>query len=259
MKKGLIYILVFCLIIGITIKQEYYINNLKKELNLLIEEVQQLNNKISKILSVISSPDFSKMRYMTVQIKVGKAGGAGILVEDKNNFLYILTAQHITKSKGTLSIRLINSATDEYIDIKNINRENVFIDKAVDLSLIKISKPKGDFTFIKLAKTRPEIGTKIYTIGHPLNFKYTINEGIVTNYSKRIGFTKIKAEYTQLSAPTVNGNSGGAVLNRNTELVGIVVGIMYADGGWFGDTRLFPNISFAVKLEDIKRFLQEVE
>jgi len=129
----------------------------------------------------------------------------------------------------------------------------------VDLALVKIPKPKGNFNYISLAKTKPEIGTKIYTIGHPLNFKYTINEGIITNYSKRISCTQIKAEYMQLSAPTVRGNSGGAVVNKNTELVGIIIGIMYADGGWFDDTILFPNISFAVKLEDINRFLEEIK
>jgi len=248
-------ILVFCLI-TIVVYQFCYIKiaikNLTVNLNLLKKSITELFENIEK------KPDFDKMKSITVQIKVGKVGGAGILIKGTKKYLYILTAQHITTKKGKVSVWILDS-NNKFVKIYNINRKNVFMDRTTDLSLIKIPRPKGNFDYITFVNRSPNVGTKIHTIGEPLNFKYTLNEGIVSNYSDRISCTNIKAEYMQLSAPTIRGNSGGAVVNGKTELVGMIIGIMYIDGGLFENRLLFPNIAFAVKIEDIKRFLKDIE
>lgn len=263
-KRWLKNILILFLII--TVSYQFYcvkmlVKTVTNSLNLLKDNVADI------IQNIDPKPDFDKMKLVTVQIKVGKPdkiprpGGAGVLIKGTKKYLYVLTVRHIIKHKGQIAIkfRKTNKA-DDYIIIENINRKNIYIDKKVDLALIKIPKPKGNFHYINLVKTTPEIGTNIYIIGHPFNFAYTINEGIVTNYTERLTYSKKRTKFLQLNAPAINGNSGGAVVNGNTELVGIMRGIMYIDKGlFFKDITLFPNYSFAIKLEDINRLLKEVE
>jgi len=212
------------------------------------------NNVAELIQNIEHKPDFDKMKLTTVQIKVGKPGGAGIIIKGTKNYLYILTARHIVDRRGKIVIKIRKGLeVGEFVIVKDVDRKNIYQDAKVDLALIKVLKPFENIPYLKLGENTPNVGTKIYTIGHPFCFAYTINEGIVTNYTKRFSCTGRKEEYLQSNAPAMNGSSGGAVVNGDTAVVGISIGIMYIE------KTLFPNYSFATKLEDIKRFLKKVE
>jgi len=269
LKRKLTTLAIWILVIVIGFQfcyTEVTIRRLNKNLNTLKQTITNISTAtLDAIKNLDKKPDFHKLKLATVQIKLGKfdkkpaPGGAGVLIKGIKKHLYILTVQHITKKKSILSVK-IRKTNDEYITLENINKKLIYQDDKVDLALIKIPKPKGEFIYLDLAENNPNIGNKVTIIGHPFCFPYTLNEGIITNYSKRISCTKEKAEYFQLNAPAINGNSGGAVVNNNTELIGIMMGIMYIDKEtFFKDIMLFPTYSFAVKTEDIKRFLQEVE
>jgi len=201
-----------------------------------------------------SKPDFNKIITSTVEIRVGLAGGAGIITKIDKEFFYIITAKHITECKGQIDIQINNDG--KLVRIKNISRENVFQDTEVDLALIKVAKIKGKFNYIPLSKKRLTIGEEIYTIGHPTGMWYTINKGIVSNYSKRV-FGGNKNEYLMISAPSWYGNSGGAVFTSKNELVGIVVGIMYVLDNTGKNATYLVNMTFAVQISDIDRLLKE--
>jgi len=263
-RRWLKNFLIVLLIITVSY-QFYYVKILVKVIN---NNLVLLTDNIAEIIQNIDpKPDFDKMKLATVQIKIGKpdgipkAGGAGVVIKGTEKYLYVLTVRHIINNKGQITIKFRKTnKIDDYIMIENVDRKNIYEDKIVDLALIRVPKPEGNFHYIDLAKIPPKIGTKIYIIGHPFCFAYTINEGIVTNYTERLSYSKKEWIFLQLNAPAINGNSGGAVVNGNTELIGIMRGIMYIDKGYFfKDITLFPNYSFAIKLEDIKRFLKEVE
>ncbi len=203
------------------------------------------------------NPDFLKMRQATVEIKVGKAGGAGAIVHIDEEYLYVLTANHIVKRRGTIHVRVKDTSGEATI-IKNIPRKNISSSKTVDLSLMKIAKPTGVFGYFPLGKVAL-IGEDIYTIGHPLNTHYSINKGIVSCYKKRT-YNNKKEEYLVVSAPSFSGNSGGAVVDSKTELIGLAVGIMYAGEkptSLKSRTIYLFHMTYAVRLQDIKKFLEE--
>lgn len=252
MIKKIIKIILYSLIIIALVCNFYFDIKTVKELN------EGLNSLKETITDLFQKPDFEELKSITVQVKIGKAGGAGILIKETEKYLYISTAQHITRRKGKVSVWLLD-INGKFVKIIDIDRKNIFEDKILDLALIRILKPKAQFNYVNFAKNSPVVGTKIYSIGHPLMFRYTFNEGIVTNYTKRISCTKKEAVYLQISAPSIGGNSGGALINEKNELVGMVIGIMYIDKGIFKGQILLPHISFAVKIEDIKRFLKEID
>jgi len=201
--------------------------------------IENLNRKCRK-------PDLLITKLATVQIKAGKAGGAGVIFKIDEDYVYILTAKHIFSKKGKIDVLIYIDKEDKII-VKNISRDNVYKDEELDLAIVKVSKPKGKITSLSLAKENSLIGTKIYTIGHPLNFHNTFNIGIVTNYTTRL-FDNKPGKYMLISAPAINGNSGGAVINCDNEIVGIVTGIMYIRQPRY---TLLPHMTFAVTLEGI--------
>lgn len=204
-------------------------------------------------------PDFDKYRKATIEIKVGKPGGAGVIFKIDNNHMYILTVNHIFKNNGRIDIQLRDKHWNK-VKIENISRENLYRDRKADLALLKIPRPEGDFVFLPVADRPAEIGDKIYTIGHPLRFFHTIMKGIVSNFVKRI-YNNKKIEYMMISVSSFNGNSGGAVVDTRGKIVGIVSGVMYLDKiGILSSAKILINqLTFAVKIEDIKRLIKEVE
>ena len=228
---------------------------------LILFGVQSIQNyRIYFKIKEFQSPDYSLIKKATVEIKIGKSGGSGVIIENNKDkkHLYILTAKHIVLEKGKIII-LIHDKNNKRYFIKNISRDNVFKHKKLDLALIKVIAPKGDFEKLKLKNQNPEIGKIVYTIGHPVNMHYTLNRGIVSNYTHK-KFLGIEGEYLLISAPSFNGNSGGAVINYENKLIGIVVGIVYVPINKSGSQRIFlPHMTFAVKISDIKDFIEEVK
>jgi len=166
----------------------------------------------------------------------------------------------VVDCKGEIEIQATNVENQCFVRIKDINRENVYKSDEIDMAVIKVPKPEGKFITLDLATERPEIGTKIYTIGHPLSIGYTVQTGIVSNYTKR-NFGDNKKEYMIISAPAFNGNSGGACVNCYNEVIGIVVGIAYIrEEKLFNDNNFYiTHMVFVVTIDDINKFIEEVE
>jgi len=205
-----------------------------------------------------SKPNFNKLILSTVQIKFGKPGGAGIMFHQDDNYLYMLTAKHLTKSRGEIQV-FIRNKQGKFLRVRKIPKENVFRHRELDLALVKIPRPKGEFCNISLANKDIELGDTVYTIGHPVKHYYALNRGTASCYKKRT-IANIKRRYLTITAPSFSGNSGGAVVNSNMELVGIAVGIYY-----IGDKPNPPksktiylfHMTYSVMLEDIRDFLEE--
>lgn len=201
-------------------------------------------------------PDFKSLKLSTVEVKVGRAGGAGNIIDQDEEYLYIISARHVIDAdrKGKIQVKVTNTNNEKFI-IK-VPRKDVKVDRLVDVGLIKVKKPKGEFKSLSLCKESPGVGTKIYTIGHPIGFHYTVNVGIVSNYVKRKWMDGHEM-YMLISAPSFSGNSGGATINCNNELVGIVVGVMYV--GKKSKPMYLYHLTIATNLEHISRFLDELK
>ena len=281
-RKWIIYVL-FVLITVAMVSQQCSIRDYKNDVQSVIETLScEVNEKIDKLidttkeikdnvynltenmfyllLHVDPKPNIEKIKNATIQIKVGKAGGAGIVIEDNGSFLYALTAKHITERKGKVGVVVINTETNKKIVIKNINRKNIVEHKLVDLALVKIPRPEGKYEVLELAEKEPEVGKTIYTVGHPVGTYYTVNVGIVSNYIKNL-FAKRKGTYMMVSAPSIFGNSGGAVVNNKSQVVGICSGIM-----WLGknpkkiEKAIFiPHMTFTIRLNDIKDLMEKIK
>lgn len=170
-------------------------------------------------------PDFKYLMLTTAQIKSGRAGGAGSIVREDEEYLYILTAKHVLTAGKPHRVLLKDVHGENHFF--DVHIKDLWIDENYDIGFVRIKKVDDTkFEILNVSSDLPTIGEKIYTIGHPINVHYTVNTGIVSNYVKCSYHSEL-LNLMMISAPAFSGNSGGAVINCNNELVGVVVGIRY--------------------------------
>ncbi|HEX6037011.1 surface-adhesin E family protein [Longimicrobium sp.] len=90
---------------------------------------------------------------------------------------------------------------------------------------------------VQLAREAPTVGEEVVAIGAPEGLTNTVSNGIVSAYREVEG-----QRMMQITAPLSEGSSGGPVLNRRGEVVGVSVAIYQAG----------QNLNFAVPLDDVR-------
>ena len=118
--------------------------------------------------------------------------------------------------------------------------ELIKYNSVLDLAVIRIDRQLQPLPIYQGRKPLVR-GQKVVAIGSPLGFFNTVSDGIIS------GFRKIdNVDMIQFTAPISNGSSGGAVLNMQGEVVGIVT-LGFDEG---------QNINLAVGYEFIHGFVR---
>ena len=173
-----------------------------------------------------------------VQVQVGQrdenddffavGGGSGVVI--KKNGL-IITNHHVIADADI--VRVI------FEDGRMYEAEIIGSDKLTDVGLIKIEKVALSPIVIGNS-ARIFVGDLAVAIGHPLTLgaEPTVTTGIVSALNRRldVGNDAMNSAVTlfgliQTDAPITRGSSGGALLNKNGELIGITTAIATADVG----------------------------
>lgn len=94
---------------------------------------------------------------------------------------------------------------------------------------------------VQLAREALTVGEEVVAIGAPEGLTNTVSNGIVSAYREVEG-----QRMMQITAPLSEGSSGGPVLNRRGEVVGVSVAIYQAG----------QNLNFAVPLEDVRAVVE---
>jgi len=164
--------------------------------------------------------------------------GSGVVISSDG---YIITNWHVAGDKfSTCYVTL----EDGSINSGNV----VWADSSLDLAIVKINK--AGLKSLNIGNSENlQLGQEVWAIGNPVGveFQRTITKGIVSGLNRTI---KIEDEngksymedLIQTDASINSGNSGGALINKNGELIGInTVKITTAEG-----------IGFAVPINAIK-------
>ncbi len=170
--------------------------------------------------------------------------GTGVIISKEG---YILTNQHVAGSQySTCYITLKNGVTD--------NGVVVWASEDLDLAIIKINiknLPEANLGNSDNIK----IGTSVYAIGNPVGYELqrTVTSGIISGTNRIIKTeddnTKSYLEGLIQTDATINqGNSGGPLINKNGEIIGITtLKIEDAEG-----------IGFAIPINIVKPILKKL-
>ncbi|MEI7730097.1 MAG: tetratricopeptide repeat-containing serine protease family protein [Verrucomicrobiota bacterium] len=127
----------------------------------------------------------------------------------------LMTARHVFREAERAEIHTFGG---EYIRVTGLLAE----DRPRDLCLFEVERVPTNAVALKIARTVPEVGQPIFTVGCPLGLEWTASEGIVSNL-RPIPGAGVAVQHT---VPISKGNSGGPIMNTNGEVVAVQTGTM---------------------------------
>ena len=178
------------------------------------------------------------------QVSRGAISGSGFLISADG---YILTNNHVveTAMEKNLPVTVMLYSGKEY------SAEIVGGDSASDVALLKIRGQ--DFPFATLGSFgNTLVGEQIYVIGNPLGeLTYTMTAGIVSALDRSIPVTgTLSIDMFQIDAAINNGNSGGPIINRFGQVIGIT-SAKYASNGVEG-------LGFGIPIDDALKVVDDL-
>lgn len=142
--------------------------------------------------------------------QVQRGLGSGVIVSADGT---ILTNNHVVDGAEKITVELS--------DNKKYEAKIVGTDQLSDLAVIKIEAQ--NMPFLNLGNSDVvRVGDIVLAIGNPLGIGQTVTAGIISAKGRRTGLSDGSFEdFLQTDAPINRGNSGGALVNLNGELIGI--------------------------------------
>jgi Do/DeqQ family serine protease len=149
--------------------------------------------------------------------------GSGVII-DANG--YILTNHHVVDGADQIKVDLT--------DNRSFDARLVGADPPSDLAVLKVEATNLPvLTLGDSDKTR--VGDVVLAIGNPLGVGQTVTMGIISAKGRQTGLSNGSFEdFLQTDAPINRGNSGGALVSTNSELIGINSQILSPSGGSIG-------------------------
>ncbi|MDG1729058.1 MAG: trypsin-like peptidase domain-containing protein [Algibacter sp.] len=168
--------------------------------------------------------------------------GSGVIINANG---YIVTNNHVIKNAHELSVTLNNN--------KTYTAELIGADSKTDIALLKIEADE-ELPFVTFADSdNAKIGEWVLAVGNPFNLTSTVTAGIISAKSRDLSGTS-RQSFIQTDAAVNPGNSGGALVNTNGELVGINTAISSQTGSYVGYSFAVPSNIARKVIEDIMEY-----
>ena len=162
----------------------------------------------------------------------------------------ILTADGIVVS----NYHVVGMATEIRVvttDRREYDARVVLADKASDLAILQLDQAEG-LPFLDLRDSDGvEVGELALAIGNPFGVGQTVSMGIVSATGRNQLGLAVFEDFIQTDAAVNPGNSGGALINTQGQLVGINTAIFSKSGG-------FQGISFAIPSPQASRVVNQI-
>lgn len=132
--------------------------------------------------------------------------GSGFFVSESGQ---LITSRHVLQGVARAEVKLPRG---ERYPLTTVLAE----DPKADLLKLSVTVPGGT-PFLKVADIRPQVGEHVLVVGSPLGLEQSVSEGLVS----AIRTIRDRGEFLQISAPISPGSSGGPVVNRQGQVIGV--------------------------------------
>ena len=170
--------------------------------------------------------------------------GSGVIISPDG---YIITNHHVVENSSEVII-----TTN---DNREYEAEIIGSDEVTDVAVLKINSNEK-FEYILFGDSEnSEIGQWVLAVGNPYNLNSTVTAGIISSKSRDLNeYDQINQSFIQTDAAVNVGNSGGALVNINGELIGINTAIQSMTGGFVGYSFAIPSNIVRKIFEDILEY-----
>ena len=167
--------------------------------------------------------------------------GSGVIIDAAKG--YILTNNHVISQADKISVQLN--------DGREFDAKLIGGDDQSDIALLQVQNP-SNLTQIAIADSdKLRVGDFAVAVGNPFGLGQTATSGIVSALGRSGLNLEGLENFIQTDASINRGNSGGALLNLNGELIGINTAILAPGGGSIG-------IGFAIPSNMAKTLSQQL-
>jgi len=183
--------------------------------------------------------------FRNQQPQVRQGSGSGVILSSDG---YIVTNNHVVEDAQKIKV-ILN-------DKREFDARLVGTDPSTDLALLKIDQE--DLPYLTYGNSENlQLGEWVLAVGNPFTIGTTVTAGIISARARNIGInqdTYSIESYIQTDAAVNPGNSGGALVNQQGNLVGINAAIASRTGSYVGYSFAIPVSIVKKVVEDLKEY-----
>jgi Do/DeqQ family serine protease len=178
------------------------------------------------------------------QPKENIASGSGVIISDDG---FIITNKHVINNAEEIEVVLNDKRT--------YSAKILGEDSNSDLALLKIDENKLPFLEFDNSNNL-KVGEWVLAVGNPYNLNSTVTAGIISAKSRKINILNDGGieSFIQTDAAINSGNSGGALVNTNGNLIGINTAIQSKTGSFSGYGFAIPSNMVEKIINDLKLY-----
>ncbi|WP_027003524.1 Do family serine endopeptidase [Hugenholtzia roseola] len=176
------------------------------------------------------------------------SSGSGVIVDAKG---FIVTNNHVIEGADRIDVVMD--------DRRSFEATLIGKDPTTDLAVLKI-EPKEDLPFLSFGNSdQVRVGEWVLAVGNPFDLTSTVTAGIVSAKGRNINILRRNdgmgiESFIQTDAAVNPGNSGGALINTNGELIGINTAIATNTGSYAGYSFAVPANLARKVVSDLKEY-----
>jgi len=209
-----------------------------------IEEAQQKVNRVKKIKGFLAEKENNNKDNNQTAENIESMSTGFLITSDG----FVLTACHSVGKAENVEV----TYNQKKYTAKVIGR-----DESIDAAVLKIDG--NDFSFLPIASSDAvKTGDAVFTMGYPqITLQGTepkFTEGSISSLS---GLTD-NPQYFQISVPIQPGNSGGPLVNKNGEVIGLIVAKLNDVSSLLKTGSVPQNVNYALKSSFILSFFESV-
>ncbi|MDQ2794052.1 MAG: Do family serine endopeptidase [Bacteroidota bacterium] len=177
----------------------------------------------------------------------GQGSGSGVIIAANG---YIVTNNHVIDKASKIEVVLD--------DKRKFEAELVGADPNTDLAVLKVKA--DNLPFIKYGNSDDvRVGQWVLAVGNPFNLNSTVTAGIISAKGRNIDILRRKdnmgiESFIQTDAVVNPGNSGGALVNLNGDLIGINSAIASHTGSYEGYSFAIPSSLASKVVDDLLKY-----
>ncbi len=174
-----------------------------------------------------------------------ESSGSGVIISADG---YIVTNNHVVDQADEIEV-ILN-------DKRTFKATVIGTDPTTDLALIQIKAQ--DLAMVSIGNSdQTRVGEWVLAVGNPFNLESTVTAGIVSAKGRNINILRENyaiESFIQTDAAVNPGNSGGALVNMQGELIGINTAIASPTGSYSGYSFAIPSNITSKVVEDLMNF-----
>ncbi|RZK22908.1 MAG: Do family serine endopeptidase [Hymenobacter sp.] len=177
----------------------------------------------------------------------GEGSGSGVIIAANG---YIVTNNHVIDKASKITVVLD--------DKRKFDAELVGADPSTDIAVLKVKA--DNLPFIKYGNSdEVKVGQWVLAVGNPFSLNSTVTAGIVSAKGRSIGILARNQDmgiesFIQTDAVVNPGNSGGALVNTNGDLIGINSAISSHTGSFEGYAFAVPSAIVSKVVDDLLKY-----